>query len=75
MTKQEAIKIENNNGWVKIESEDDLPKEDYVYWVMRKNLNEPLYRQVVIWTDEEKKYWIQTMSHYQKITKPKSPIY
>jgi len=63
------------NKWIKIESEGDLPKEDYVYWVMRKILNVPLYRQVELWSDEEKEYWMKNFSHYQKIKKPKPPIY
>ena len=35
--------IVENNGWIKIESEDDLPKNDHVYWVMRKDVKVPLY--------------------------------
>lgn len=68
--------IENNNGWIKIESEDDLPKNEYVFWVIRKDgLGGEMYRKVDYFTDDEKKYWIEKITHYQPIIKPLPPIY
>ena len=65
--------IENNNGWVAIESDEDLPKDSYNYLVVCsngsvKNLNDFEYY---------KKYIIPELSitHYQPIIKPLPPIY
>jgi len=71
--------IENNNGWIKIESENDLPKEDCHCWIMDKEKglqcgkwkqapNELLHKQACF-------YWMKKTTHYQPITKPQSPIY
>lgn len=69
--------IENNNGWIKIESEDDLPKEiiecrtcfydgrNYVEGVIKKRSPEELSRL---------KY-INEITHYQPIIKPEPPIF
>ncbi len=64
-----------NNGWTEIKSIEDLPNEDYVYWVMRKDLKLPMYRKVNDFTEEEKAYWLKTFSHFQKILSPLSPIF
>lgn len=65
--------IENNNGWISIESEDDFPKDSYNYWVVCSNgsiktLNDFEYY---------KKYIIPelTITHYQPIIKPQPPIF
>lgn len=65
--------IENNNGWIAIESEDDLPKDSYNYWVVCSNgsvktLNDFEYY---------KKYIIPDLiaTHYQPIIKPLPPVY
>lgn len=57
--------IENNNGWIKIENEEDLPKDNEDYWVV---------------IDGEIKvthgFSIRRNStHYQPIVKPRLPIY
>jgi len=59
--------IENNNGWIKIESEDDLPKEPEFYWVIDKNgiMHQVHYKDITV----------RYCSHYQLIQKPKPPIY
>lgn len=63
--------IENNNGWTKIESEADLPKESWSYWIMQSdNIISTLKD---YW--ENKKYWNITATHYQPIKKPEQPIY
>jgi len=64
--------IENNNGWIKIESEDDLPKEEYeLYFVTGSNTNvhQCIYHIGI------KEYWLKTFTHYQPIQKPQPPIY
>lgn len=65
--------IEDNNGWIKIENEEDLPKENGIYWTLRKGLIVPLYKE--IFNDLNKEYWLNTYTHYQPIEKPKPPIY
>jgi len=63
--------IENNNGWIRIESEADLPKIDFItqYWFF-----------------DGVSTWIQTftlymklgrvkITHYQPIIKPEKPLY
>lgn len=69
--------IENNNGWIKIESEEDLPKEviecrtcfyngkNYIEGIVKKRSPQELSRL---------KY-INEITHYQQIEKPKPPIY
>lgn len=71
--------IENNNGWIKIQSEEDLPKdeENLDYWVMEDE-------QIVHakFMHESKKWYCDIdlnlrllPSHYQPMVKPKPPIY
>lgn len=69
--------IEDNNGWIKIESEEDLPKEviecrncfyngkNYIEGVIKKRSPQELSRL---------KY-INEITHYQPIEKLKPPIY
>jgi len=66
--------IENNNGWIKIESEDDLPKDINQYWF--KGINGKI--EIRFFNPD----WINDMiqfklryTHYQPIEKPKLPIY
>ncbi len=66
--------IENNNGWIKIESADDLPKEYGAYYV--KYLN----GQSVAWfngtdfmTLVGKKF--TKITHFQPIKTPNPPLY
>ncbi|UYW02099.1 hypothetical protein K5I29_04140 [Flavobacterium agricola] len=65
--------IETNNGWVKIESEADLPKENGKYLTYRKNgiiIEEYFYlSHPYSW----QKFY--NVTHYQPIEKPKPPIY
>jgi len=65
-------KLENNNGWIKIESEKDLPKKELEYFVKRKNVKGTVIRQFVI---SHTKAWLKCYTHYQPITKPQPPIY
>lgn len=64
--------IENNNGWIKIESESDLPKEDGAYWHYDDGMvwHNP-------WDKDEIKigYTQKLITHYKPITKPQPPLY
>ena len=64
--------IEDNNGWIKIESEDDLPKEGNIFWVMKIGYRYPIIETLY---NNDAKYWIDTFTHYQPIIKPEPPIY
>jgi len=67
--------IENNNGWINIESEDDLPKEGGQYLTYRENkiiINEWFYDNDLSWYLWKDCYLI---THYQPIVKPQPPIY
>jgi len=63
--------IENNNGWIKIESEEDLPKEDCFYYVIYDNgkISESVLHLNMILKN------LDVITHYQPIEKPKPSIY
>ena len=71
--------IETNNGWIKIESEDDLPKDENIveFWVYD---DEEIVSAKFMY---ESKRWYHDVNlnlrlfptHYQPIEKPKPPIY
>lgn len=72
--------IENNNGWIKIESEDDLPKlkpeEELLCFI--KSLDDGrvgigIYSFGMFKTVFRNEY--NNVTHYQPIIKPKPPIY
>lgn len=64
--------IENNNGWIKIESEDDLPKkeDDYHICIENKDLS-------IAYFDKSDGWFIACpeITHYQPIIKPQPPIF
>ena len=68
--------IENNNGWIKIESEKDLPKVSGLYFGKDYEFGTDM-----MYFDFETKKWedsngyLQNVTHYQPIEKPKPPIY
>ena len=75
--------IENNNGWIRIESEDDLPKEVTNCFIIT---NGEMY--ATKFYPKNFKGWInvftldhvvglgyKSVTHYQPIEKPKLPIY
>jgi hypothetical protein len=73
--------ISNNNKWVRIESEADLPKETDKYWVMRNGVIDigtyslPYNKWMC-----SGQYYFATLgdlkiTHYQPIIKPLKPIY
>lgn len=71
--------IENNNGWIKIESESDLPTigDDMEFYVI---LDGEMLRAFFM---EDSKRWYEITnlnlklfpSHYQPIVKPQPPLY
>lgn len=65
--------IENNNGWIKIENEADLPKEEGNYFVFTNGNIETCLRLLGI--DNNDFWWLKNVTHYQPIQKPKPPIY
>ena len=68
--------IENNNGWIKVESEADLPKNDDDYWVMTSIKDDEVQQLsnliVIRCLNLEKNIKI---THYKPIEKSKVPIY
>lgn len=71
----------DNNGWIKIESEENLPNGSYaLYHVISKNLhhfNEPKNQGIEeFWGNdiEKKQYWLKEFTHYQPIVKPNLPL-
>lgn len=65
-----------NNGWIKIESEDDLPKGGGDYWVFNNNKANiaVYYKDALLWEYELYEYTIKP-THYQPIIKLQPPIY
>jgi hypothetical protein len=64
--------LENNNGWISINSEDDLPKENGNYWVIGFGLDHPI---IEYYFKEEKHTWLKVVTHYQPVIEPSKPIY
>ena len=74
--------IENNNGWIKIKSEDDLPKltmlnKDNKYWIF--NSNGKIGDLPLSWLHTFKEMGKREktnniITHYQPIIKHKPPI-
>lgn len=61
----------NNNGWIKIESEEDLPKDSYNYWIMQSDGRVQTIKDY----EDNAKYWCVKATHYQPINKPLKPLY
>ena len=69
--------IENNNGWIKIESEADLPKEGMHHSILLDSECINGYRNydVIVFYEVNSKFRKKEISHYQPIEIPKTPIY
>lgn len=63
----------NNNGWIKIESEDDLPKENGSYWFLKDGIIQIFDR--VCEYEPNARHLLRTATHYQPIIKPLKPLY
>jgi hypothetical protein len=67
--------LENNNGWIKIESEDDFPNEEIdCFFIKGKQMF------TGIWDNGLKRFysgnnWISNVFHYQEIKRPDLPLY
>jgi hypothetical protein len=58
--------------WVKIESEEDLPKEFGEYWIIDRS-NNKMYRRE--FNKSTKNFFFEYSTHYQRIIKPDLPVY
>lgn len=69
--------IENNNRWISIKSEEDLPKEKGSYWIL--SINEDAVSTYFNGIDFVTHYGAYTplvhTFYYQPIIKPKKPLY
>ena len=65
--------MKKNNGWTKIESIDNLPKEESNFFkvIDKENGKEYSYH----FTFDMADYWFKNFSHYRKIEKYKMPIF
>lgn len=65
--------IENNNGWIRIESEEDLPtlEDDSEFWIANEN---EIFNFTAYSLQVQRKWENKTLSHYQPIVKPEKPI-
>ena len=67
--------IEENNGWIKIESESDLPiMKTECYFIFNSTIQKGDFSGKVF-TDKYGFYGYKTVSHYQPINKPENPLY
>ena len=73
------IGIANNNGWCKVESDEDLPKENGEFWVIQNDET-----RTVVWYEKDFKQFFDRdnialdendITHYRPLEIPKSPIY
>jgi hypothetical protein len=65
--------IETNNGWIKIESEADLPKDKTTQYSVCKD--KKVFQSTINCGTVKHWYNIGKITHYQPIIKPKPPIY
>ncbi len=72
---KEIVNKETEYSWIEIKDKNDLPKESYVFWVLRRGFKYPMYKYVEVFTEEENEYWIETYTHYQLISKPFNPFF
>ena len=70
-TSEEVLQVENN-GWVKIESEKDLPKEVDQYWFASHNNKIEIRFYNPNWIDDRVQFR-RRYTHYQPIVKPLPP--
>lgn len=68
--------IETNNGWTKIESESDLPSNDFEYKVGTM-VGEKFYLSKGVYEKDEvvRSWYSNKITHYQPIQKLETPIH
>lgn len=69
--------IEDNNGWIKIESEEDLPMTNgkiiqYFFVTKSGNITENGYSDLM---KNKKIQYSKVYTHYQQIIRPREPLY
>lgn len=64
--------LEDNNGWIKIESYQDLPKETGHYWVKRGN---DIGVNYIIVPESFYSGFLHNLTHYKPVEKTKPPLY
>lgn len=67
--------IEDNNGWTKIESEEDLPQSRGTYYFFERYQEEIVIRENWERGITNNIYALAYFTHWQKIYKPKKPIH
>lgn len=69
--------LENNRGWTRIESEEDLPKpkgvEDVLVIIETGEIT--VENSMSLNDIEVRRYWLRTISHWQPFIKPNLPLY
>lgn len=66
--------IENNNGWIKIEIEDDLPKKRMYCWFLDKYTG-VVFGEFLNKGKDEINFILANATYYKVIDKPEPPIY
>jgi len=66
--------IENNNGWIRVESEEDLKLERGYYWFKWNSVTGEENIQISL-VDNRGINLYQEPTHYRPIVKPKPPLY
>lgn len=64
--------IVDNNGWCKIESKEDLPKEEKHYWVINRKSNT---RKVALFRLKYASQYKSLYSHWKPYEMPDKPLY
>jgi hypothetical protein len=67
------INKENNNGWIKVIDQENLPTEKNDYWIMTEDCVEPVICDANRLTYYSG-FWGK-ITHYMIIIKPELPIY
>lgn len=70
--------IENNNGWISINSVEDLPSKDGEYYVVKKFGGGIITMQSygnIKEMENVSKSWLWNYTHYQEVVRPSPPIY
>lgn len=66
--------IEDNNGWIKIESEEDLPKNKGYFLCLYED-GDVIPHHFSINSDFDRVLFLEEFTHYKKIEQQKPPIY
>lgn len=68
--------MENNNSWIKIESENDIPKKDMYVWIaFNKKVNIAFLCDGEFYKPNKVKYRKEGVTHFRLLGEPNLPIY